>query len=147
MIYLAKENPVPLSDKEKKVIQYIKDYEKKGYSDAKIRQSLLKSGLSQDVISKCMKLAHPSLYRKPLFWVGIAIPLLILILFLFFFFASQDACTSDSDCSRGYACDAGDCVRSTTEEEEFVFEEGIISSSVCGDGSCDASETCVVDCG
>ena len=92
-----------LTDIEKRVLAEIKESEKNGYSDAKIRAALLKSGASPQTISKCMKLAHPLLTNVWL-WVSIATFVLVISTALFVYLSPHPECTTDSDCSRGYEC-------------------------------------------
>ncbi|MDP3728157.1 MAG: hypothetical protein Q8R18_01750 [bacterium] len=140
---MAVEKSIPLGDQEKKVLGYIKDYESKGYSDAKIKEALTKSGVSQEMITKCMKVVHPSNFlKKPLFWVGLLILLGLLLAGIFFFSGEKEVdCLSDRDCGRGYSCSSGDCVL----EEDFI-EEGIVLEDeeqlVVFGGECDYYSDC-----
>ena len=151
MVIIVKDTPVATTEIEKRVLGYIQEYEKKGYSDAKIRAALLKSNVSPEIISKCMRIAHPKvpLYRNPWFWVGIGIPLIILLILLLIYLAPHPQCSTDSDCPRGYSCIDQECVQNQ-EEPEIIQEEPVVieeQGSVCGDGTCDTDEVCVPDCG
>ncbi|HIH14789.1 MAG TPA: hypothetical protein HA360_05225 [Nanoarchaeota archaeon] len=145
-----------LTDTEKKVLGYIRDYESKGYSDAKIKEALTKSGISSATISKCMKVAHPSVFRSPYFWFGLVVLIGLIFAVVFFLPGEEEVkCSFDRDCGRGYSCSDGDCIKeleedveesiSLEEEEEelFVFGGECDSYSDCGYGETCANGSCV----
>ena len=57
--------------KEKKIVQYIQKYHKKGYSSAEIKDGLLKSGVKKAAIKRSMKVAHTKqpFYMNKTFWI------------------------------------------------------------------------------
>ena len=155
-LFLVDQKNIALGDTEKKVLGYIKDYESKGYSDAKIKEALTKSGISSATISKCMKVAHPSVFRSPYFWFGLVVLIGLIFAVVFFLPGEEEVkCSFDRDCGRGYSCSDGDCIKeleedveesiSLEEEEEelFVFGGECDSYSDCGYGETCANGSCV----
>ena len=128
-----------LTDTEKKVLGYIRDYESKGYSDAKIKEALTKSGISSATISKCMKVAHPSVFRSPYFWFGLVVLIGLIFAVVFFLSGEEEVkCSFDRDCGRGYICDAGDCIKELEDDvgESISLEEE--ESLIVSGGECDS---------
>jgi len=121
-----------LSDAEKKVIAYIQQYKKQGYSDEKIKEALIRSKIPQPIIDKCMKAAHLPFSKKKLLVIGIAVLALIAVAVAVLISLTPE-CERDSDCDSGFACDTGACVE---EELECRSDRECGVGEECQRGSC-----------
>ena len=169
---MADINKQELSTIEKKVLNYIKTYQSKGYSPSEIQKALTKSGVDSATIKKCMQISGVSkpLYKNKILW-GVLLGLLILFITVMAIISLTPdyECASDSDCRSGYDCSSNECVAEEEEAEcsrdsecdddeecddgECVYvaeEEEEDDSGIepqCGDGECNIGEDCVADCG
>jgi len=141
-----------LTDNEKKVLGYIKDYEKKGYSDEKIKAVLASSGISEETITKCMNLAHAKvpIYKKRNFWIAVGAGVIVLVVLLLLLLPGKE-CERDRDCDSGFDCVDNACVeevRIPIEEEEVLpgveieIPECLIDSDCAEDFVCE-NDVCV----
>ncbi|MBS3162753.1 hypothetical protein J4467_02410 [Candidatus Woesearchaeota archaeon] len=123
-----------LTETEKRVVGYIKEYRKKGYSNEKIKSALLKSGVSQAMINKCFKIASSKV------WLFVLFSLLVIgVLVLGYFLLNEVECVSERDCDTGYDCQEGECVL-VVEEDECVFDADCDDGFECLLGECSLIE-------
>jgi len=123
-----------LTETEKRVVGYIKEYRKKGYSNEKIKSALLKSGVSQAIINKCFKIASSKV------WLFVLFSLLVIgALVLGYFLLNEVECVSDRDCGTGYDCQEGECIL-VVEEDECTFDADCDDGFECSRGECSLIE-------
>ena len=116
MFVVKGEKFLVLTETEKRVVGYIKEYRKKGYSNEKIKSALLKSGVSQTMINKCFKIASNKV------WLFVLFSLLVIgALVLGYFLLNEVECVSDKDCGTGYDCKEGECIL-VVEKDECTFD-------------------------
>ena len=130
MFVVKGEKFLVLTETEKRVVGYIKEYRKKGYSNEKIKSALLKSGVSQTMINKCFKIASNKV------WLFVLFSLLVIgALVLGYFLLNEVECVSDKDCGTGYDCKEGECIL-VIEEGECTFDADCEEGYECLRGEC-----------
>jgi hypothetical protein len=135
---LAKNTTNQFSAKEKKVIEYIKTYQKKGYSTSEIRKALKKSDVKEKTINKCMNIAGIStpFYKSKILWLIIG-AIILLTIGTIAIINLWPECTTDKNCPIGYTCSDNVCIL----EPEIVAEEcrsdfDCSTGFVCHSGIC-----------
>ena len=135
---MAKNTTNQFSAKEKKVIEYIKTYQKKGYSTSEIRKALKKSDVKEKTINKCMNIAGIStpFYKSKILWLIIG-AIILLTIGTIAIINLWPECTTDKNCPIGYTCSDNVCIL----EPEIVAEEcrsdfDCSTGFVCHSGIC-----------
>jgi preprotein translocase subunit SecG len=107
---------------QEKVNDYVNFYLKQGYPEEKIKEVLVKSGVSDEVIKKAFR-NEEKLLSKFRWGVLLAIVffVVVIVLTLFILLSSQN-CSESSDCPDGYLCSGNVCVKS----------EGMMNCEVVG---------------
>ncbi|MDP3728158.1 MAG: hypothetical protein Q8R18_01755 [bacterium] len=151
---------------DQRIVSFIQSALKKGNSQNQIEQVLLQKGWKQEQVSEAFAAAassgsssvqaikNPIATKKTLFIILGAVFLLAILGIAYTFIPdSPDVeCSSDSDCSRGYSCDSGDCVLEeeivvTDDDTSFVEEAECNLDSDCDDGfACSLSGNCYDSC-
>ena len=100
---------------EEQVLTYIQKYSAEGHPDRKIRDSLLKSGVSETVVDLCfLRISREKERRSLRRWFFVLLVFFFLLLVFFTFFFSQKpetvSCVHDSDCPTDTVCSSEICV-------------------------------------